>query len=559
MNLNIGARIVLGFLVVLSLMTGLAAYQLGSMTNLRTNSVEILEANLRAQKLLGIIRSSQNAMRVHVERSVGLYFLKDAGLSDLASKGAQQEWELERRASLARIQELMTLANERVTLAHTKEASARWEALARDVKGVEMQIGEISEVVAGLYDALNNGRLDELQTRLQVLDERRDRFNAQMDKLEAHADNMASGAKQSIDTIYEGVRRVFIIALAATLIVALFAIWVLHRSIMPPLYELVSFVDKVGRGDLTQRIKNLGRDEMGRLARQFNEMAANLAEATTQTLAAAANVGGATSQLQASVSQQAASTNEQRSAIQEITTTLNEIAQSGSQISERAKEVAASAEETSGASRSGMEAVSETYRIMGAIGEQAETVAENIVALTEKTRSVGDIITTVNDIAERSNLLALNAAIEAATAGEHGQSFAVVADEMKNLAGQAKEATLQVQSLLNDIQQGINTSVMQTEEAVKRTESGKAQSEKMKETIESLAASIETSVQTFEQIVAATNQQQIGIEQVSQALQDIRSSSSQVADSTRGLEGATANLNALSEQLQKSVQRYKVA
>ena len=104
-----------------------------------------------------------------------------------------------------------------------------------------------------------------------------------------------------------------------------------------------------------------------------------------------------------------------------------------------------------------------------------EEVAENIVALSEKTQAVGEIIATVNDVAERSNLLALNAAIEAAAAGEQGNRFSVVANEMKNLADQAKDSTVQVRTILSDIQKGINSSVMLTEEAVKRVESGKQQ------------------------------------------------------------------------------------
>ena len=102
---------------------------------------------------------------------------------------------------------------------------------------------------------------------------------------------------------------------------------------------------------------------------------------------------------------------------------------------------------------------------MEAIREQVEEVAEKIVALSQKTQAVGEIIATVNDIAEQSNLLALNAAIEAATAGEQGSRFSVVANEMKHLADQAKEATVQVRTILGDIQKGINSSVMLTEEA----------------------------------------------------------------------------------------------
>src|SRR3546814_13729394 len=113
------------------------------------------------------------------------------------------------------------------------------------------------------------------------------------------------------------------------------------------------------------------------------------------------------------------------------------------------------------------------------------------------------IITTVNDIAERSSLLALNAAIEAAAAGEHGLSFAVVADEMKNLASQAKEATVEVRSILGDIQRGIGTAVMQTEEAVKRVESGKEQAAASEKTNNELANNAERRVVTFEQHMAA--------------------------------------------------------
>jgi methyl-accepting chemotaxis protein len=97
------------------------------------------------------------------------------------------------------------------------------------------------------------------------------------------------------------------------------------------------------------------------------------------------------------------------------------------------------------------------------------------VALSEKTQAIGEIISTVNDLAEQSHLLALNAAIKAAAAGEQGLSFSVIAGEVKNLADQSREATIQVRVILGDIQKGINRSVMLTEEAVKRVESGKRQ------------------------------------------------------------------------------------
>src|SRR5262249_42928780 len=131
-----------------------------------------------------------------------------------------------------------------------------------------------------------------------------------------------------------------------------------------------------------------------------------------------------------------------------------------------------------------------------------------------RTQAIGDIISTVNDLAEQSHLLALNAAIEAAAAGEHGRSFSVIASEVRNLADQSRSATSQVRSLLGDVQKGINTSVMLTEEAVKRVETGRQHAGVADQTIRAMTDSIQQSVQAFQQIVAGSNQQQIGFGQV---------------------------------------------
>jgi len=558
MYLSIGQRIVLGFGLVLTLMIGLGIYELSSMTGMRREADGMVDADLVAAQAMSRIRNGEQRMRAHAERAWVNYFLDNQGSSDKAAVRSQQEWDFARQRTLAAIEELLLFAEARKERATTQDRQALWDKIVGNAKEMRTVLGEIATVIRSQFDMQDRNDVAQAQTQIATLDAIRDKFEELAEKSNEYSVQLAETAKIEIDEVYSDVRRTFIVALLLTLTAAAATMWLLHRSIVRPLFRLVALVERVGRGDLTQRVQDVGKDEFGRLGQHFNDMVTNLAEVALQTRTAAANMDAATSQLQASASQQAASAKEQGAAVQEITTTLGEISQSGAQISERAKAVANSAEATAEASRSGAEAVSEAALAMSSIGEQAEAVAENIIALTEKTRSVGDIIANVNDIAERSNLLALNAAIEASAAGEQGQSFAVVADEMKNLAHQAKEATKQVQGLLRDIQQGINTSVMQTEEAVKRTEVGKRQTDDMKQAIEGLVASVETSIQTFEQIVAATNQQQIGIEQVTQAIQDIRTSSGQVADGTRQLEGASANLNALSQQLQKSVQRYAV-
>jgi methyl-accepting chemotaxis protein len=332
----------------------------------------------------------------------------------------------------------------------------------------------------------------------------------------------------------------------------------MRRAITRPLGEFQQFVTAAGEGDLTLKAAREGGDELGKLGYGLNRMVARLRNMAMQTRAATLNLNSATMEILASARQQSAVTGEQVAAYQETNATMQQVSQSCLQISEKAKQVTAVAEAVSIANTTSVDAVQKANQSVEAIHEQAEAVAQNIVALSEKTQMVGDILATVNDIAEQSHLLALNAAIEAAAAGEHGRSFAVVAGEIKSLADQSKAATVQVKSILGDIQKEINTSVMLTEEAVKRVDLGRHQADVAAAAIRNMTANIDQSVQAFQQIVAGTNQQQIGFENVAQAMKDLSRGSEQAATSNRQTEKSAASLNAVGTQLQLATEGYRL-
>jgi methyl-accepting chemotaxis protein len=329
-------------------------------------------------------------------------------------------------------------------------------------------------------------------------------------------------------------------------------------SITRRLGEIQQFVTAFGAGDLTQKSSREGSDELGTLARGLNQVVSRLRTTTAQTRATTEDLNSTAVEILASAREQSAVTGQQVAAYQETNATMQQVSQSCVQMAERAKEVTATAEAVSIASISGLDAVQKANQSVEAIHEQAEAVAQNIVSLSEKTQMVGDILATVNDIAEQSHLLALNAAIEAAAAGEHGRSFSVVASEIKNLADQSKSATVQVKTILGDIQKEINTSVMLTEEAVKRVDLGKQQADMAASAIRNMAANIGQSVQAFQQIVAGSNQQLIGFENVMQAMKDLSRGSEQATITTRQTEKAAANLTELGAQLRAATEGYQL-
>jgi methyl-accepting chemotaxis protein len=366
---------------------------------------------------------------------------------------------------------------------------------------------------------------------------------------------LSEGADEKIALV---IRAEWALSLAALLLGGLTA-WAVARWIARPLGLCADMAQRIAAGDLNlQKLPVLSSDETGKLAMSFDDMLESLRDIAIQSRAVTENLNSAAAEILATTQQQASATKEQAAAVQQITSTVEEISQSSAQVSDRAKVVATAAQSMAVQGSGGLESVRHTSRAMDLIREQAESVAENVVALSEKTQAIGEIIATVNDIAEQSNLVALNAAIEAADAREDGRRFAVVANEIKNLADQAKEATGQVRSILEEIQKGINTSVMLTEEAVKRVEAGREKTQMAEQTIRKMADNIQDNVSAFQQIVSATNQQQIGLEQVTHALHEIRSASTQTASSTRQLEEAAGNVTTLAVQLRKVMEKYRL-
>jgi methyl-accepting chemotaxis protein len=272
---------------------------------------------------------------------------------------------------------------------------------------------------------------------------------------------------------------------------------------------------------------------------------------------AAGSLQSATSEILGATTQQASGANEQSAAIAQTTTTVDELKTIAEQSVARAQEVAGVSQRTVEISRAGRQAVEATVGSMAQIRARVEGIAENILALSEQTQQVGEIIATVNDIASQSNILALNASVEAARAGEYGKGFAVVAVEVRNLAEQSRQATAQVRAILSDIQKATNATVMATEEGTKGVEEGMALASQAGEAIEQLARVIEESAQAAAQMVAGGRQQASGVEQVAVAMQSINQATAQGLESTRQAEKEARDLNVLAGSLTEIVEQYQ--
>jgi len=307
-----------------------------------------------------------------------------------------------------------------------------------------------------------------------------------------------------------------------------------------------------GRGELAFMIQSFSR-EISEQLRQEKELI-NLVEEVKETINVLAS---SSAQILAATTQVASGTAETATAISETSTTVEEVQQASKQSAEKAKNVAESAQRVVQVFQDGKQAVEETISGMNNIRGQMDLIAQTVVRLSEQSQSIGGIIASVTDIADQSNLLAVNAAIEAAKAGEHGKGFSVVAQEIKNLAGQSKQATMQVRNILNDIQKATGAAVMATEKGTKAVEKGLSQSVQAGEAIRILAESSNEAAQAAVQIVASSQQQVIGMDQISVAMQNINQAGTETAVSMSQTEKSAKSLNELGQKLKGLVGTFK--
>ena len=322
------------------------------------------------------------------------------------------------------------------------------------------------------------------------------------------------------------------------------------------LREVAGAADKVAQGDL--RVAVRPQSERDLLGTAFAGMVTGLRGLTAEVNAAMNVLGAQAAEIAAATSQMTASAGETATAVSETTTTIEEVRQTAQLTAEKTQRVAAGAQVAARSAGAGRVATEAAGVGMGRIRGHMQAVAECLARLREQAEGVAELVAAVEDLSQRSNLLAVNAAIEAAKAGEHGRSFAVVAQEVRSLAEQSRLATTQVRGILAEIQQATAAALVVTEQGTEAVELGVQQAAQAGAAIQVLAGTATESAQAAVQIAASTSQQLAGVEQVAAAMLNIRQASAANAAGARQVEVAAQNLAQVGRKLRAAVETFKI-
>jgi len=538
-NMKIGLRLGVGFGLILLLLAIITLVGNSSMRKIQDDMNHILNVNYACIELAYDMLDSMAA----ISRETRDILLLDDNTARLECKKKIEAARTKYNKDFAKLKELDNTAEGKALLAKVEETIET--AKPSNNKVIELGLNnKTAQAIPVITKEAMPGMAAIEDSLKEVVQYQKERSTIRLNQAEQ---------------VYANTRMLMFLIGGIAIGLGVIITFLITRSITHPLKISVGVAEQIARRDLrVNMLAGNNRDEIGVLMQAFHSMAENLREETRQIMEGVSVLASAASEISASTAQLASSATESASAVSETTATIEEVRQTVQVSNQKAKYVTEIAQKTELASQTGQKSVDETIERMNLIQEQMESIAESIVRLSEQNQAIGELISTVDDVAEQSNLLAVNASIEAAKAGEHGQGFAVVAQEIKSLAEQSKQATAQVRKILNDIQKATSAAVMATEQGSKAVEAGVKQSAETGESIRMMAKTIAEATQALTQIAVSAQQQLAGIDQVALAMSNIEQASKLNVDSAKQLEVSALRLNELGQGLKELVEQYKV-
>ena len=341
-------------------------------------------------------------------------------------------------------------------------------------------------------------------------------------------------------------------------LVSIFLAVIISNAITRPLAKGVKLAEAIAKGDLTIAIDIEQNDEVGQLANSLKYMVEKLKGIVLEISNGVTVLGTSASEILTTVTEVSTGAAETATSVSETTTTIEEVRQTAMVSNQKAQFLRVSSQKAADSVDKGRDSINEVIGSMKKIDNQMNLISETVLKLADQNRTIGEITSSVTDIADQSNLLAVNAAIEAAKAGEQGRGFTVVALEIRSLADQSKKATAQVKEILNEINKSVNQTVGVTEQGARTVEEGRKLVGLSGEVIEVLAENVEEAAQASIQISASNQQQMAGMEQIVPAMENIKVASQQNVLGIRQAQAAAHDLNSLGQNLKEIVAKFKI-
>ncbi|MCJ8169996.1 methyl-accepting chemotaxis protein [Atopomonas sediminilitoris] len=342
--------------------------------------------------------------------------------------------------------------------------------------------------------------------------------------------------------------------------VGLLFVWFAALGIAQPLRKMVDVLNTMSQGeaDLTQRLATDRRDELGNMGHGFNGFLVRLQTLIKQVVDASQQFSDASEHTADNAIRTSQGVQRQRHGIEQVAAAVHEMAATAQEVARNAANAASAATRADDAANQGRGVVQGNVQAIQSLADEMSKAVDAVQTLAKDSENINAILVTIRSIAEQTNLLALNAAIEAARAGEQGRGFAVVADEVRNLAQKTQQATEEIQHMIEQLQSGTRQVVTVMESGQQRSNASVTQASKAAAALDEITEAVSVISEVNTQIAAAAEEQSAVAEEINRNVMDIGQVAEEVAQGADEATEASTHLTKLAEQQRRLINQFRV-
>ncbi len=435
--------------------------------------------------------------------------------------------------------------------------------LKQPIDDLYREFSSLKEMMYGDHSILNLQResiklSDEMQALLIDVQSSSDAMNEAIKAVVSAVDRIYAAAEAEAKQVFNQSQTIQLITAVTALIVLLFFSVIALRRVNRPLAMATRAMRSFAEGDLSNRMAYQGKDEFAALANDFNELAEKIGSLIADIHSSSNNLTSGAEGLSIVSTQTNQGMERQQNETAQVATAMTEMSVSVQDVARNAAEAEQVAQLANNEAAKGRLVVNEAVAATSDMAGEVRNVSSVIHKLEEESDAIGTVVDVIRGIAEQTNLLALNAAIEAARAGEQGRGFAVVADEVRTLAGRTQESTQEIQQIIERLQQGAKNAVAVMDQGQGKAKDSLDKVENAGRTLTEIIQAVEKIKEMNVHITTAVEQQGAVAEEINQSVVSISNLASQTADGAKHTASASQEQARLAMELQKMASKFSV-
>lgn len=444
-------------------------------------------------------------------------------------------------------------------LDHLQGQQNQWSATLKQLEQLIRRSGmqpSLAALHAPLLTFRNN--VQRFQSADEQLDAEYTTFSHLAKEVTDHVDRLMQGQdqKRTADGHF-ATALVYIVSLIV-LVIGAAAAWILRGMIVKPLTQVVTVSEQIAAGDLTAKIENSRRDEFGQVMDSMQSMNHMLGNVIRELIRCIGQLNDASTQLVAETTQSNVNMQAQTSETEQVATAMNQMTATVHEVASNAEQAAVSTNKATEIVAEGNTMVDAAVKLIEALAQDISETGAAVTELGEKTESVTKVLEVIKGVAEQTNLLALNAAIEAARAGEAGRGFAVVADEVRNLASRTQASTVEIEAIIGELQEGADRSVKMMNRSEQASFDNADKAKGVMDVFSDISGIVNQIQNMNEQIATASEEQSQVSEEINRSVVKVRDLAHQTAEGATNSDQVLNRMKAHVEELNTMITRFSV-